>query len=74
LARIICETQNAHARVGSHARDGVIRRAVVDEEDFEIEPGESGGQLGLQDRHVLFFIKEGDDDGDSRSGHNGNVR
>ena len=38
--------------------DRAIRRSVVDENDFVIEPGERSAKFRLQDRDVLFLVEQ----------------
>ena len=71
-----CRTRTSRALV--RRANGAIGRAVVDEDDFVVQTGQRRRQLGLQNRHVLFFVEERHDDGNRRRrlviAHSGSVR
>src|SRR5207237_8021873 len=78
LASVSFKTKNSNIWSDFNHFGTAIGRAVIDKNNFVIQAGERGPQLRLQDRHVRFFVKNGNHDGDGWNRgslvHNGKVR
>ena len=76
LTGVAFKLDDTDPRLDGDALNGRIGRAVIDENDFVIDTAQGGGELGLEDWHVLLFVKQGHNDRDlgRTSIHSGRVR
>ena len=58
LPGIFCEPKYLDVRRILDSLDRAIDRSIIDKNDFMIKVTQRRAQLGLQDRHVCFFVEE----------------